>query len=46
VGLIDDLAAFLAEHRRCGMLDGGVEGGWVRMRCECGAELLRPTDED
>jgi hypothetical protein len=44
VGLVDDLAAFLAEHRRCGLLD--VESEWVRMRCECGAELLRRADED
>jgi len=43
---LDDLAAFVAEHRWCGLLDGGVEGGWVRMRCECGAELLRRADED
>lgn len=46
MGLANDLLAFVAEHCRCGLLDGGVEGGWVRMRCECGAELLRRADED
>jgi hypothetical protein len=44
--LADDLLAFVAEHRRCGWLDGGVEGGWVRLTCECGAEMLRRADED
>jgi hypothetical protein len=43
VGLVDDFAVFLAEHRRCGLLDGGE---WVRVRCECGAEMLRRADED
>ena len=46
MGLVDDLAAFLAEHRRCEGLRGGVEGDWVRLRCECGAELVRRADED
>jgi len=46
VGLVDDLAAFVQEHRHCGLLDGGVEGGWVRLSCECGAELLRRADEE
>ena len=27
--LLDDLDAFLQEHRRCGELDGGVEDGQV-----------------
>jgi len=39
--LIDDLEAFLQEHRRCGWLDGGVEGERVCMKCGCGAELNR-----
>ena len=37
--LLDDLDAFFLEHRRCGDLDGGVEGGRVWMTCECGAGL-------
>jgi hypothetical protein len=43
--LLADLEAFLQEHRRCGDMDGGVEGEWVWMTCECGAELSRPLDE-
>lgn len=34
MSLADDLLAFVAEQRRCGLRNGGVEGGWVRMRCE------------
>lgn len=36
------LDAFLQEHRRCGELDGGVDGerGW--MACDCGAAMVRP----
>jgi hypothetical protein len=44
--LLAALDTFLQEHRRRGDLDGGVEGDWVRMRCECGAEMLRRADED
>jgi hypothetical protein len=36
------LDAFLQEHRRCGELDGGVEGDRVWMSCDCGAELVSP----
>jgi hypothetical protein len=46
VDLVDDLAAFLAEHRRCGGMEGGVEGRWVRLRCGCGAVMIRRADED
>jgi hypothetical protein len=35
------LIAFVAEHRRCGDLDGGLEGGIVRIACSCGAEIVR-----
>ncbi len=37
----DSLAAFLREHRRCGELDGGVDGARAWMSCECGAGLAR-----
>jgi hypothetical protein len=30
-GLLSDLDAFLQEHRRCGVLDDGVEDGRVWM---------------
>ena len=39
--LLDDLDAFLQEHRRCGELDGGVDGARVWMACSCGAVLTR-----
>ena len=39
--VLDDLNAFLQEHRRCGEMDGGVEDGRVWMTCECGAEMSR-----
>jgi hypothetical protein len=39
--IYDVLDAFFLEHRRCGELDGGVEGGRVWMCCECGAWLCR-----
>ncbi len=47
--LITALDAFLQEHRRCGWLDGGVDGQWVWMSCDCGAAIahrvpLKPPD--
>jgi|GEM_PF-3469059 len=39
--LLDDLDAFLQEHRRCGQMDGGFDGLRVRMTCDCGALLAR-----
>jgi hypothetical protein len=44
--LLAALDAFLQEHRRCGDLGRGVEGEVVRMSCDCGAIILRPTTED
>ena len=37
--LLAALEAFLQEHRRCGDLDGGVEGERVWMTCDCGAVI-------
>ena len=34
--LLDDLHAFLQEHRRCGDMDSAVEGDRVWMTCTCG----------
>ena len=46
MSLPTDLLAFFEEHRWCGDLDGGVQGGRVLMSCDCGAVLARPiTDE-
>jgi len=39
--LLRDLYAFFGEHRRCGELDGGVEGDRVWMTCTCGASIVR-----
>ena len=39
--LLAALEAFLQERCRCGELDGGVEGKWVWMACECGVEVPR-----
>jgi hypothetical protein len=40
--LVGDLDAFLQEHRRCGEMDGSVEGERVWMTCDgCGAVLSR-----
>jgi hypothetical protein len=44
--LFDALYAFFQEHRRCGDLDGGVEGDRVWMTCTCGAAINRPADDD
>ena len=39
--LLDDLHAFLEEHRYCGRLDSGVETGRVWMTSDgCGAEIV------
>jgi len=41
VTLLAALNAFYLEHRRCGDLDGGVEGDRVWMTCTCRAVLVR-----
>jgi len=46
VTLFGALYAFFQEHRRCGDLDGGVEGDRVWMTCTCGAEISRNADRD
>jgi hypothetical protein len=46
VTLLADLSAFVAEHQRCGDLDGGVEGDRVWMNCTCGASINRDADDD
>jgi hypothetical protein len=42
-GLLRALVAFVAEHRRCGELDGGVDGERVWMACDCGGEIVHPA---
>jgi hypothetical protein len=41
VTLLAAVDAFYLEHRRCGDLDGAVEGDRVWMTCSCGAVLVR-----
>jgi hypothetical protein len=45
VNILDDLAAFVQEHRRCGLLDSEVTRGEgesrVRLACERGALISR-----
>jgi hypothetical protein len=31
--------AFFEEHRRCGELDGGVDGALVWIKCDCGGQI-------
>ncbi len=37
------LIAFVAEHRRCGELDGGLDSGVVWLACSCTARLAHPA---
>ena len=34
-GTLEALVAFVAEHQRCGELDGGVDNGYVWLQCSC-----------
>jgi hypothetical protein len=40
--LFEALYVFYQEHRRCGDLDGGVDGDRVWMTCTCGAGINDP----
>lgn len=40
--LLAELDALLVEHRRCGRLNGDVDGVWVWMACECGPAIMNP----
>ena len=41
--LLAGLDVFMQEQRRCGELDGGVDGDVVRMSCECGTYPVRSS---
>lgn len=41
--LLAALDAFLQEHRRCGELDGGVDGERVWLACDCGGGIVHPV---
>jgi hypothetical protein len=38
-------AAFMQEHRRCGAIDGGVDGQHAWLTCDRGARIIRPLVE-
>ena len=40
---LNALVAFVAEHQRCGDLDGGKDGGYVWIACSCGARVAHPA---
>jgi len=40
---IETLVDFVAEHQRCGDLDGGVDNGYVWFQCSCGAQVVHPA---
>jgi hypothetical protein len=37
------LVAFVAEHQRCGDLEGGKDSGYVWIACTCGAKIAHPA---
>jgi hypothetical protein len=39
------LMAFVAEHQRCGELDGGRDNGYLWLTCSCGARIVQVTSE-
>jgi hypothetical protein len=38
--VLNALEAFVAEHQRCGDLDGGKAGGYVGIAWSCGARIV------
>jgi hypothetical protein len=43
--VLNALVAFVAEHQRCGELDGGVDNGYVWLQCSCGGLIMQPEKE-
>jgi hypothetical protein len=41
--VLNALVAFVAEHQRCGDLDGGRDDGKVWIACSCGAQIVQPV---
>jgi hypothetical protein len=40
---LEALVAFVAEHQRCGELDGGRDGDYIWLACSCGARIVHPV---
>jgi hypothetical protein len=43
--VLNALVAFVAEHQRCGGLDGGRDDKKVWLACSCGAQIVHPASE-
>jgi hypothetical protein len=43
--VLNALVAFVAEHQRCGDLDGGRDDGYVWLQCSCGGLIMQPANE-
>jgi hypothetical protein len=41
--VLNALVAFVAEHRRCGELNGGKDGQCVWLAGSCGAQIAHPA---
>ena len=42
---LEALVAFVGEHRRCGVLDGGRDNEYVWLQCSCGGLITQPASE-
>ena len=45
MSLLTELDAFYTEHRRCGVLEAGVDEPVVWIGCACGARIARCADD-
>jgi len=43
--ILESFEAFVAEHRRCGDLDGGLDSGYVWLQCSRSGLLMQPASE-
>jgi hypothetical protein len=43
--ILNALVAFVAEHQRCGDLDGGRDDGYIWLHCSCGGLIMQPERE-
>src|SRR6266404_3747427 len=43
--ILESFEAFVAEHRRCGGLDGGLDSGYVWLQCSCSGLIMQPASE-
>ena len=43
--VLNAFVAFVAEHKRCGELNGGKDNGRVWIECSCGGPIVQPAEE-